>query len=102
GAGRPRTLWSQPERRARQQPSAPPGIVRAPGATPAPWFLCSPAGGRTVLVARGLEGVVPAFAGADADDILHREDGDLAVADGAGPRGALDGVDHRGGEDIVH
>src|SRR5215470_13843192 len=40
-----------------------------------------------------LQGVGPALAGADADDFLDRGDEDLAVADAAGARGLLDGLD---------
>jgi len=44
------------------------------------------------------DGVVPALAGADADDFLHVGDEDLPVADPARPRRLLDELDHLGDE----
>src|SRR5690606_4959102 len=41
------------------------------------------------------ERVAPAFAGTDANGLLHRRDEDLAIADLAGVRGLDDGVDDR-------
>src|SRR6266568_2025134 len=47
---------------------------------------------------RGLERLFPAFAGADADDLLHRDDEDLPVADATRLGGALDDLHHAADE----
>jgi hypothetical protein len=55
---------------------------------------------RRLTVSEALDRAAAALAGADAEDLLHRRDEHLAVADHARPRGALDRLDD-GGDAIL-